>query len=167
MSTRLLVFLICVTFFWGCDGGLQPSEIQPGFGGTIRFAGGYWPPADSLVNLWLFASQVYPLDSTLVFRGIISNPPYIFISPGFSGTLATDQVDSLAYVFLVPPGTYRYVGVVQRLRNDFYVQSLRVVGIYGVPGNPAQPGVFTVQENQFVDQINIPVDFLNPPPQPF
>ncbi len=168
MRTRLLLSLVLLLFLWRCDGGLQPPEgVEPGFSGTIRFVPGYWPPQDSLYNLWLFASQVYPLDSSLVFQGIISTPPYIFIYPEFNGTLASNQVDSVSYEFLVPAATYRYVGVVQRLRNNFYVSSLRVVGVYAVPGNPTQPAAFVVRENDVLGNIDIMVDFLNPPPQPF
>ncbi|MGA3246203.1 MAG: hypothetical protein ABSE41_16420, partial [Bacteroidota bacterium] len=64
---KLLLAAIVMSLL-SCDHGLEPPpSVQPGFGGTIYFEKGTWPASDSLVNLWLFASQLYPLDSAKIF----------------------------------------------------------------------------------------------------
>jgi hypothetical protein len=166
MMKHLLV-LSSVFLIASCEPGLTPPpEFQPGFGGTIYFEGGTWPPADSLVNLWLFASQIYPLDSAKVFTGLFANPPLIFLYP------ATDRnlpffVDSVSYAFNLPPGSYKYVGILQRYANEFSVRSLRVVGVYSTSSDPPLPIPVIVSESQFISGIDMQVNFHKPPPQPF
>lgn len=164
---KLLLVLPTAFLIASCEPGLTPPpEVRPGFGGTIYFQNGTWPPADSLLNLWLFASEIYPLDSASVFTGLFSNPPLILLYP------ATDQnlpffVDSVSYAFSLPPGTYKYVGVLQRYANEFSVRSLRVVGIYGTTSDPPLPIPVIVSESQFISGIDMKVNFHKPPPQPF
>ena len=43
----------------------------------------------------------------------------------------------------------------------------RVVGFYKNPSNLSQPGTVIVDETSQVKEINIQVDFRNPPAQPF
>ncbi|HTY38517.1 MAG TPA: hypothetical protein VMH23_15470 [Bacteroidota bacterium] len=163
---KLLLAAIVLSFI-SCDHGLEPPPaVQPGFGGTIVFEKGTWPTSDSLVNLWLFASQVYPLDSAKIFTGLFSNPPSIYLYP------ATDKnlpffVDSVAYSFNLPPGTYKYVGILQHFANDINAGSLRVVGIYGTADKPPLPIPVIVSENSYLPGVNITVNFRKPPPAPF
>ncbi len=163
----LRILLVLVPLLLACDGGLAPPPlVEPGIGGTVTFAQNTWPPRDSLVNLWIVASQVYPLDSAKVFAGIIANPPTIYIYPALDRSLPL-YVDSLQYTFPLPPATYRYIAVLQRHRDELSIRSLRVVGLYTAGGNSSQPNVVTVRPFEFVGSINIHVDFHNPPPQPF
>ncbi|MCX6135843.1 MAG: hypothetical protein NTU47_18725 [Ignavibacteriales bacterium] len=165
MKKLLLVAIVISSLT--CDHGLEPPpNVTPGFGGTIYFGKGTWPAADSLVNLWLFASQLYPLDSLKVFTGLFSDPPTIYLYP------ATDKnlplfVDSVSYVFNLPPGTYKYVGVLQHVANDINASSLRVVGVYGTSDVPPLPIPIIVNENNFQAGVNVRVNFRKPPPQPF
>jgi hypothetical protein len=150
-----------------CDHGLAPPPpVEPGFGGTLYFEKGTWPDVDSLVNLWVFASQVYPLDSTKVFEGLFSNPPTIYLYPAFATNLPFFE-DSVLYSFKLPPGTYKYVGVIQRVANDVNVHSLRVVGLYGTSDTPPLPIPVVVSDADFITGIDIRVNFRLPPPQPF
>jgi hypothetical protein len=163
---KLLLVAVAVLAL-SCDHGLEPPQAtEPGFGGTIFFEKGTWPAPDSLVNLWLFASQQYPLDSTKIFTGLFSNPPTIYLYP------ATDKnlpffVDSVSYRFNLPPGTFKYVGVLQHAANDISVSSLRVVGLYGTNDVPPLPIPIIVSEFNFTAGVNIKVNFRKPPPQPF
>ena len=158
-------------FFLSCDHGLElPPLIEPGFGGTIHFAQGTWPPpsSDSLQNLWLFASQIYPLDSTKVVAGLTSNPPKIYVYPSLAENLPF-FVDSVAYAIHVPPGTYHYIGVIQRYRPglSFDIKNFRIVGIVENPTTPGLPRSVTVREYEFFGGIDVFVDFYHLPPQPF
>jgi hypothetical protein len=157
---RILLVAIAVTAL-SCDHGLAPlPSVQPGFGGIVSFEKNTWP-ADSLVNLWIFASQVYPLDSAKVFGGLLSSPATIFVySLPFN-------VDSVSYTFNLPPATYKYVGVVQHLTNDFTIHSLRVVGLYGTNDVPPVPIPVEVNDRTFPTGIDMRVNFRKPPPQPF
>lgn len=165
MKKLLLAAIVASSL--SCDHGLEPPPIvEPGFGGTIYFEKGTWPVSDSLVNLWLFASQQYPLDSSKIFTGLFSNPPTIYLYP------ATDKnlplfVDSVSYRFNLPPGTYKYVGVLQHAANDISVSSLRVVGLYGTNDLPPLPIPIIVSDFNFSSGIDIRVNFRKLPPQPF
>ncbi|MBI4428963.1 MAG: hypothetical protein HY562_07575 [Ignavibacteriales bacterium] len=167
MTVRTSFFIVVSVVLVSCDGGLEPiPPPEPGFAGTIRFISKTWPPPDSLINLWVFASQVYPLDSTSVLTGLFSQPQTIFLYPTDRDHVAIN-VDSASYEFPVPPATYRYIGVVQRFRSDFSVRSFRVVGFYIDPQNPGQPLAITVLEADRITGIDMTVDFQNPPVQPF
>lgn len=164
---RNTLFSLLAIALLACDGGLAlPPDVEPGFGGIIRFAPGTWPPRDSLNNLWLFASQIYPIDSNKVFAGILGSPPTIFLYPSIEQNLPYYE-DSIAYSFNVPPSTYPYVGVIQRFADDLNIRSFRVVGVYATSANPPAPISIVVRDFQFVTDISFTVNFHNPPPQPF
>lgn len=162
---------LCVFVLTACNGGLSPAPPpKPGLSGTVYFEEGTWPGSpsvpDSLTSLWIFASQVYPLDSTLVFNGLFSSTPTIFLYPSVIQNLPF-YVDSVRYFFSVPLGLYKYIGVIQRLDQSFSVRSLRVVGFARNPADTTQPLQVQVSEGTVASDVNIHVDFHNPPPQPF
>lgn len=164
---KYLVAIFLALIFLSCEGGLEPPPlVEPGFGGTITFVRDSWPPRDSLVNLWIVASQIYPLDSVKIFAGIFSDPPTIFVYPSFGESLPLFVV-SASYDFFLPPAVYRYVAVLQQTHSDINIRNFRVVGVYASPSNPAEPGQVTVRDFAFVPNINIHVDFHKLPPQPF
>ncbi len=155
-----------------CDGGLSPTPPpKSGISGTITFAKGSWPGTpsspDSLSNLWIFASQVYPLDSSLVINGLISSPPTIFLYPSLTENLPF-YVDSAQYFFSLPLGTYKYIGVIQHITPDFSsIRNLRIVGVAKSSADTAQLLNADVIDGYVTQGIDIKVDFHNPPPQPF
>jgi hypothetical protein len=157
----------------GCNAGLSPTPApKPGIQGTIYFAAGTWPGTpqspDSLSNLWIFASQIFPLDSSLVFNGLLtSNPPTIFLYPSLIGSLPL-YVDTLQYDFELPMGLYKYVGVIQHIGIDYYsIQSYRVVGVAKDPADTSKPLMVQVTEGSANPTVNMYVDFHHPPVQPF
>ncbi len=170
---RKWILALCTIVWMSCDGGLSPTPPpKPGISGTIHFAKGTWPGTpslpDSLTNLWIFASQIYPLDSSLVIHGLfLSSPPTIFLYPSRSSNLPL-YVDSVQYYFSLPVGTYKYIGVIQHIGQDFStIRNLRVVGVAKDPVDPLLPLQTQVIESSVTTGININVDFHNPPPQPF
>ena len=63
---------------------------------------------------------------------------------------------------------YAYVAVVQQsteelslARKDWFVS-----GVYYANGDTTKPGTMVIPDSTFVRNININVDFNNPPPQP-
>jgi hypothetical protein len=165
MVMRFLVLMILCLVLVACDGGLAPPPPL-GFSGTVYFTPGSWP-TDSLFSLWIFASQIYPLDSAKVYAGLFSNPPTIILYPSISQSLPLSEVGSMSYSFPLQSGTYRYVGVIQHVSPDFGIRAFRVVGFYKDSTNLSQPGIVEVNDSYQVKGINIDVDFRNPPPQPF
>ena len=166
---RFLIFIILCVVFIACDAGLAPaSPAELGFSGSVYFVPGSWP-ADSLVSLWIFASQVYPLDSSKVYAGLFGNPVTIFLYPSMSSSLPF-YVDSLEYSFPLSSGIYKYIGVIQQKDSDLQglgVRVFKVVGFYQDSVNSSLPGIVQVNDSVQVKGININVDFNNPPPQPF
>ncbi len=163
-----LVF-ICALGSEGCDGGLSPvSSEKPGISGTITYEMGSWPSPDSLANtrLYVFASQVYPLDSAGIFSGLVSIPPRIFLTPSFGETLPL-AVDQTPYDFDLPPADYPYVGVLQFYGNDLVISAFQVVGVYHDLNDPLTPKTVRVESTGRTRGIDIAVDFNHPPPQPF
>lgn len=169
---KSLILPVLVIFSWSCNEGLSPAPpVRPGFSGTVLFATGTWPgnqnSPDSLANLWVFASQDYPLDSALVFNGLFSNPPRVYLYPSFIANLPF-YVDSCSFTFELPPGVYKYVGVIQHITPDYTsIRTMRVVGFASDSTAPSQPMSVTVIDGQITSGIIIKVDFHNPPPQPF
>jgi hypothetical protein len=159
--------LIIAVFVLSCDHGLAPPpSVEAGFGGTLYFEKGTWPPTDSLFNLWVFASQVYPLDSAKVMQGLFSSPPTIYLYPASDKNLPFN-IDSVSYAFKLPVSTYKYVGVIQRFASDITVRTLRVVGMYGTNDTPPIPIPVIVSEGSFTTGISFRVNFRQPPPPPF
>ena len=167
---RSIVLIILCLLLTACDGGLAPPPpVELGFSGTVYFTPGSWP-TDSLINLWIFASQIYPLDSAKVYSGLFTNPSTIFLYPGMNQSLPLSAVDSIPYSFPLHSGTYKYVGVIQQVSLDLInrgVRVFRVVGFYKDSTNLSQPGNVIANNNYQVKGIDIHVDFRNPPPQPF
>ena len=137
------------------------TDAVQGFAGTITFAPNSWPPPDSVYGLWVFASQIYPLDS---LTGLFSNPPSQFVY-----ALRHLYVDSISYLFRLPPAEYRYIGVIQQFQPSLFPlpRSLRMVTFYSGLSTPDQPLSVVVGEGELVQGINMFVDFHNPPTQPF
>jgi hypothetical protein len=172
-SMRKGILVLLAIVWMSCDGGLSPTPPpKPGISGVITFAKGTWPGTpslpDSLSNLWIFASQVYPLDSSLVVSGLfLSSPPTIYLYPSAIDNLPF-YVDSVQYFFSLPVGTYKYIGVIQHIAPDFSsIRNLRVVGMAKDLADTAQPRQAKVIDGSITPGINIKVDFHNPPPQPF
>jgi len=167
---RSCIIILACLLLASCDAGLAPPPpAQTGFGGTVLFTHGSWPAADSLVNVWIFASKIYPLDSAAVYNGLFSSPPTINIYPSMASSLPFN-VDSITYFFPLSAGTYKYIGVIQQTSSDIFTRGIRVfrvVGFYKDSLNPALPGHVVLRDADQVQKVNIYVDFKNPPPQPF
>lgn len=170
---QTLLFLLMKSFFIilstcfliSCDGGLTlPPDIEPGLSGVLSVQGP-WPVQDSVKTLWIFASQIFPIDSSNVASGIISNK--ILLYPSIAESLPYN-ITSLSFNFALPPATYYYVGVLQRFGDNLLdPNSYRVVGVYSDPGTPGIPKTVTLRDFEVLSGVNLTVDFYNLPPQPF
>ena len=166
MGKRAFVWIVLIFMILSCDKGLEPPTVRTGFGGTVTFQQGTWPSVpDSITSLLVVASQVFPLDSASVYNGLLANPPYVFLETLLEGTAAAVPHDSVNYEVTVPPTTYYYIGVIQRIGQSLSISNLRVVGLY--VDSLSQRKVLTVGEEEFIQGVNMHADFYNPPPQPF
>lgn len=159
------VSVVLCSVLLSCDGGLTlPPDIEPGLSGALTVQGA-WPPQDSVKTLWIFASQIFPIDSSKVASGILTNK--ILLYPSIVESLPYN-FSSLSFNFALPPGTYYYIGVLQRFGEGLLdPKSYRVVGVYSDVGSPGIPRTVAVHEFEVVSGVNVTIDFYNLPPQPF
>ena len=164
-----LVFFSLISIFVACDHGIEPKPVlksPPGFSGTIRFIS-EWPDSVKRSFLVVFKN---PLRSDSDFT--ILNLK--FLSREIPLGLQMHEYSSLdsAYIPATPgpfqTGSYAYVAVVQQstetlslARKDWFVS-----GVYYTFGDTTKPGTMIIPDSTFVKNINIIVDFNNPPPQP-
>jgi len=143
-----------------CDHGLDPEQAlgDPGFGGTIsvRMA---WPPPDSVRQLRVVAFRTYPPNEVLteVLNG----------TAVFSDELPYGEAE-ISYTIQDPTfrGVFEYIAVAQNYGPDLFTQ-WRAVGVYTVTGDVQLPSPVDLGDGRFVEGIDIVVDFINLPPQPF
>lgn len=162
---KLLSFICVSLLVLSCDGGLSlPPDVEPGIAGTMTVSGP-WPPEDSVKTLWLFASQIFPIDSSKVVTGILDGR--IVVYPSFTGSLPYN-FNSQPFQMALPPSRYLYIGVLQRHGDTpFDPGSYRVVGVLWDEGNPTEPRVLSVRDFEVTSGLNLQIDFYNLPPQPF
>ena len=148
----------------GCDEGLSPAvpAVPMGFmAGVISYH--HWPPRDSLVDLRLVAFRVFP--PTNIVSEVLLGRAVVYPPLGDTA-LVPFFVDSLPFGFSLPAGDYKYVVVAQRYGPDLYAD-WRPVGQYDLDTNLAVPSPVTIVVNDTTRNVDINVDFANPPPPPF
>ncbi len=173
IKNYLMTFLVIASFtlIVSCDAenGIAPKDVQIrqfGFGGNIIFYG-VWPDSIKRVILVAFKDPLLSVDDF-----VLSNIGYLsFELPLNIQAYRYSSLDS-AIIPLVqfdpPPSIYHYVGIAQQsteilslARRDWFV-----TGVYYANGDTTKPGILTIPENAYVEDINIYCDFDNPPPQP-
>jgi hypothetical protein len=147
----------------GCDEGLKPDppRIPMGsFSGLMVFE--HWPSPDSLFDLRLVAFRDFP--PTDILSEVLGGRAYVYPSLGDTATLPF-FVDSTRYIVTIPIGRYEYIVIAQRFGPSL-TTDWRAVGQYDLDSNLAVPSPLTIVENDTLQDINIYVDFSNPPPPP-
>jgi len=163
------IFLLVLLTAACNDHGIEPKPVlksPPGFSGTIRFIS-EWPDSVKRSFLVVFKN---PLKSDSDFT--ILNLK--FLSKEIPLGVQLHEFSSLdsTYIPATPgpfsSGSYSYVAVVQQstenlslARKDWFVS-----GVYYANNDTTTPGVMIIPDSTFVKNININVDFNNPPPQP-
>lgn len=157
----LLAVILLFGMLIGCeDHGLAPATQSdtPGFSGLIRVRS-TWPPQDSVRDLRIAAFRNYP--------------PKDILSEVLSGTAVFSEelpygVDSVSYRVQAEAlnGSFAYVVVAQNYGPDPF-KEWRAVGVYTVTGDFTKPSPIDLGEGRFLRGIDVEVDFINLPPQPF
>ncbi|MCZ6701660.1 MAG: hypothetical protein O6940_01325 [Ignavibacteria bacterium] len=154
-----------------CDSehGIAPKPIvdtEFGFGGNIVFYGA-WPDSVKRIILVVFKDPlINPDDFVLTNIGFLS-----FELPLGVQTYQYSSLDSALIPLIpdeIPPSVYHYVAVVQQSTDELSLdrRDWFVTGVYYANGDTTAPGVLTIPEDVYVDDINIYCNFENPPPQP-
>jgi len=163
-STYLLLFFVVA-----CDHGIEPKPVlssPPGFSGTIRFIS-EWPDSVKRSFLVVFKDPLQSdSDFTILNLKFLSREiPLRVQTHGFS-SLDSAYIPQTPGPF--PSGSYSYVAVVQQstenlslARKDWFVS-----GVYYASGDTTIPGTMIIPDSTFIKNINITVDYNNPPPQP-
>lgn len=160
-------YLILLFFAVACDHGIEPAPLESsGFSGKVTFISD-WP--DSIKRTFIVVFE-NPLLSDSDFT--IFNLKYL--SREIPLGVQTNNFSSLDSAYIPPTpgpfqaGSYEYVAVVQQstellslARKDWFVS-----GIYYANNDTTKPGTMVIPDSSFVRNINITVDFNNPPPQP-
>jgi hypothetical protein len=163
-SIVLLSFLILK-----CDGGIEPEPLnthagETGFSGKITFVGN-WPQNVKRTHLVVFKELIQ--DTSDFFP---PNLTFVVDSVEYGSTeFAYNSIDNnFIPLFNITPGTYKYVVVAQSNTPELSLRRAdwTVVGVYTTTGDQSQPGVLNIEEGELTEDINITVDFNNPPLQP-
>jgi len=164
MRTAYLFFILILIFISACDKGLSPDLADPktGFGGTITFSGA-WNPEVNQTHIVLFKDPLLSEDDFNVF-----NLKYVSDTIPNASQIYNYSTNDNSLISNIEAGEYAYLAVAQS-KLDYLTLNREdwiVVGIYYNDSDTTQPGILTIPEAVFVEDINIHCDFNNPPPQP-
>jgi hypothetical protein len=166
----------------GCDQGLAPINESAGFTGILKFTN--WPSRDSVLNLRIIALNSYPApppgtDPFIYLLNEWASGRGSFFPPTLTGKGYLDSLDAtrygvdttLQYICTeegsnLRPGQYNYVAVAQQFGPDV-MKHWKVAGIYSVRQDTIIPEPVRVLLHKITPNIDITVDFHNPPPQPW
>jgi hypothetical protein len=151
----------------GCDEGLAPLNEPSGFSGVISFRN--WPPADSVRELRLVAFQEYPSDSSGIIPALLAGRAVIYPQIAEKGFRAF--VDTIQYSFTtrgtnLQVVTYNYVAVAWQYGSNVFAD-WRPAGVYTLQPGTFEPAPVHMLLHQITPNIDIQVDFHNPPPNPW
>ncbi len=164
----IAVLPVVILLLWsGCDKGLAPLNEPSGFSGVIRFKN--WPPPDSVLELRLVAFERYPSDTSNIILALLSGEAVVYPPVGSTGF--AKFVDSIPYVFtdegaVIKVTRYDYVVVAHRYGTNF-LADWQPAGVYTTTPNSFEPAPVQVLLHRVVPNIDINVDFDNPPPKPW
>lgn len=168
LSFGLVVFLLVLE---GCHTGLAPINEPSGFKGVVRFTN--WPPADSVRDLRIVAFESYPTDSANIITSLLNGTAAFYPDLGVRfETVFPRNAASASYEFTTKNGynlqlkNYTYIILAQQYGPNVFTD-WRPAGVYAVRPNSFEPAPVRVLLHQMIPNINIDVDFDNPPPRPW
>ena len=163
MCKKLPIFFFLLISIYTCDHGLHPptesSSAKTGISGLILYNN--WPPADSIFELRLVVFRDFP--PTNIVAELLNQRAFVY--PALADSSLPYFVDTTSYILELTADTYEYIVVAQQYGPDLYAD-WRVVGQYDTNPDPL-PSSVTVKKGELIENININVDFANPPNQVF
>ena len=164
-AVTLVTAFVLIQF--GCDTGLTPLNEPSGFSGVLRFKN--WPSPDKVLELRLVAFTTYPSDSSGILAALLTGRAVVYPQVGTTGF--PKFLDSIQYTFTTQ-GTslqlvkYDYVVLAQRYGTNFF-SDWQPAGVYATRPNSFDPAPVRVLLHHIVPNIDMQVDFANPPPKPW
>jgi hypothetical protein len=161
----MLILLLAISSIT-CEHGIEPRAEPPrtGFSGMIQFLNN-WPKD-------IYSTRIVAFKDTLKNASDFTIFNVVFISDSIRYGVKSFEYSSEKNRFFpsadVIRGSYKYICVAQSiefgepLRRDAW----RVAGIYFSPEDSTKYGKIEIKEGVFLTNINITVDFNNPPIQP-
>lgn len=159
-------FLILLLSISGCDHGIEPGEpiLPGGFSGTVTFTGN-WPTNVKRTHLVVFKNPIQKTEDFFLpnLSFVVDSIPYKSKTFNYNSL-----VNSFVNILQLWPGEYKYVVVAQSNTPEisFQRKDWWVVGIYCLNNDQTKPASLIIRSNQVTPNVNINVDFNNPPPQP-
>ncbi len=159
-----VIVLFSITMIIGCDHGIAPRVEPPrtGFSGKITFKN-QWPSDIYQTRVVAFRETIKTVaDFNIMNIGFISDTiPY-----GVSEFIYESDKNPL--IEPAEGSTLKYIVVAQAIVPNPLPrrQDWRVAGIYFSPEDSTKFGSVTIEKGVFKRNIDIVVDFNNPPIQP-
>jgi len=159
---KLKFFIFFITIFWlqYCNHGLSPIPRPAGISGIITYQN--WPPPDSIKILKLVVFRNFPPGNIIEE---VQSKRAIYYPTVLTESLP-QFVDSTEYRLALEPGVYEYIVIAQQY-GEIIETDWRVVGQYDTTAADTLPSAITVLADSILKDININVDFMNLPIQPF
>ncbi|MBT8378745.1 MAG: hypothetical protein KJN64_05920 [Ignavibacteria bacterium] len=167
MKILNLLGIIGLVFLFSCDYGIEPLPPESsGFSGRINYTS-EWPDSVKRSFLVVFENPlIEPDDFTINNLKYLSREIPLGVQSHNFSSLDSAYIPPDPGPF--PSGSYAFVALVQQstenlsfARKDWFVS-----GVYYEIGDTTKPGTMVIPESTFIRNINIKVDFNNPPPQP-
>jgi hypothetical protein len=166
LKKLLILLLVLILYLNGCDKGIEPGEpiIPGGFSGTVSFIG-QWPEGIKRTHIVVFKNPILKTEDFFLpnLSFVVDSIPYKSKTFNYN-SLEKSFVDILQ----LWPGEYKYVVVAQSKTPEisFQRKDWNVVGVYCINNDQSKPANLIIRSNQVTPNVNINVDFNNPPPQP-
>ncbi len=162
INVLILFFAVMV---YSCNKGIEPSEPTGpfGFSGKVTFVG-KWPEGVKRTHIVVFKNEIKKVEDFFnYFSFIVDSIPYG--SKEFKYNSIDNPFNSN---IKLTPGIYSYVVVAQSKTSEITLvrSDWNVVGVYCINGDQSKPKMLIVNPGQITPDVNITVDFNNPPPQP-
>ncbi len=169
---NLATAILC-SILISCSGGINPADYsqRASINGSLHFvrgAGRANYPVDSLYDLRVVAFRTQPKDTNLINE--IGNGTAIF-TPTLVDSLFSYPAE-ISYSLEVPQNQlsngsieFRYIAVAQRYGPNI-LSDWRVIGLYS-SDTLYTPAILRIQSGVDHQHVDMDVDALKPPPQPF
>ncbi len=147
-----------------CDKGIEPVEGKSAFSGKIVFKGG-WLAGIKRTHLVVFKEPIRSVNdfSAANLSFVLDSIPYG--TKEFSYNSSDMQFSP---IFSITPGSHKYIVVAQSKTPELTLirADWTVVGVYCESGDQSKPKAMIINTGKTTANVNITVDFNNPPPQP-
>jgi hypothetical protein len=162
-----VIILAIFNLIGGCDKGIEPLPAPPsgptGFSGKVTFTG-TWPESITRTHVIVFRNSI-----TSISDFSIQNLAFVVDAIPYNSNEFTYNSDKNNLLSLtLTAGTYNYIVVAQSKTSALSLNRSDwvVVGVYYNNNSTTIPGRMIIQQGSITPDININVDFNNPPPQP-